>query len=537
MSIRAYIALALWFLTFGVLLLDAHWAALWPSIVAVSTVFLVRRAITGLLAGATSAMILLHQGNPASAFVAFFSDHLLPSLQSSWNLSILIFTLLLGGFAAVVSKGGGINALLHRWIHNQRAGRRMLMASAYGLGLACFFDGLANSLLVGRTLQEPSRRLGISGEKLAYIVDSTSSAVACVAVMSTWIAYQLSMIREGFTLAGVEATSNPFHLFLQSIPYNFYCWFTLILLAVVILKDWNLGPMRLAEAEALNSGKPDDASESLSEAQVSHPAKSLRAIIPLLILTFGLLAGLYWDGTGGNLFPLHLSRVSEAFGKADAALVMLVVSSLACLTAVLLNAPSIRKQGVSVSATFMEGVQHLFQPICILISAWIFSSTLEPLQTVNVLAAILQGQFPNWLFPLVVFLTGALISFSSGTSWGTMGVLMPLALPLAIHLSNAPDGPLVIGTIAAVFSGAVFGDHCSPLSDTTIVSSISCGIEPFAHVRTQLPYALLAAFVAVMAGFLPTGLGAPAPASLLLGGALLVSLSFLFSRNQPSPHA
>jgi Na+/H+ antiporter NhaC len=376
-------------------------------------------------------------------------------------------------------------------------------------------------MLVGKSLSPMAEKAGVSRQKMAYIVDSTSSAVACVAVISTWIAYQLSMIHEGLLLAGADTTSQPFHLFLQSIPFNYYCWFTLFLLAIVILKDWNIGPMRRAEAEHRTPEK------SASD-ETMIKGSSLPAVIPLVFLIGGLLIGLYGNGVEGGWFPLSLKKISEAYGNADAALVLVCVSAAAGLLAYCCNAGGIKKQGGHAAQVFSDGVLKLFNPVLILISAWVLSSTLRDLEAPRVLSGLLNENLPAALFPALVFLTGALISFSTGTAWGTMGILMPLALPVALGFTDHTITPLIHGTIAAVFSGAVFGDHCSPFSDTTIVSSISCGIEPIEHVKTQMPYALIAAGLAILIGFLPSGFGLNPYIALLLGILVLFLLATLF---------
>ncbi|VGO18474.1 Na+/H+ antiporter NhaC family protein [Pontiella sulfatireligans] len=521
MKVRPLIVLIVWLCTWLVVLTDASWTALWPSVVALVSVFLLNRSLSGLLIGASAGLILLANGNPFNAFVSGFSDHLIPVLQSAWNLSVLIFTLLLGGFVALLEKGGGIQALMRKWFNNSEGNtKRRVQWGAYSLGLICFFDGLANSMLVGKSLAPMAKKAGVSRQKMAYIVDSTSSAVACVAVISTWIAYQLSMIREGLLQVDAESTVQPFQLFLNSIPFNYYCWFTLILLAVVISKDWNIGPMRRAEADDANRGnKPTP--------EVESNGSALPALIPLTFLIIGLLIGLYGNGVEGSWFPLSLKKISDAYGNADAALVLVCVSAAAGMLAYLLNVSGIRKLGEHASQVFGDGVLKLFNPVLILISAWVLSSTLRELDAVHVLSGMLNGNLPPSTFPALVFVTGALISFSTGTSWGTMGILMPLALPVALGFTDGAVIPLIHGTVAAVFSGAVFGDHCSPFSDTTIVSSISCGIEPMEHVRTQMPYALIAASLAILIGFLPSGLGLTPYASLALGVIVLFFLPTL----------
>ncbi|MDF7805985.1 Na+/H+ antiporter NhaC family protein [Pontiellaceae bacterium B12219] len=292
--------LSSWF----IISIDASWTALWPSVVALAAVFLLNRTITGLLLGAAAGLLLLNGGNPVSAFVSFFPEHLFPVLGSSWNLSVLAFTLLLGGFAALLEKGGGIQALMQKGLNSGGHSGRKVQWSAYTLGLICFFDGLANSMLVGKSMSPMAENAGVSKQRMAYIVDSTSSAVACVAVISTWIAYQLSMIKEGLLLAGVDA--QPFGLFLKSIPFNFYCWFTLILLAVVISNDWNIGPMRQTESQQENENgqkEAHDCDEKKQSAQRHNARSASCAVFPLGFLILGLLIGLYLNGLMAFIFP------------------------------------------------------------------------------------------------------------------------------------------------------------------------------------------------------------------------------------------
>jgi Na+/H+ antiporter NhaC len=251
----------------------------------------------------------------------------------------------------------------------------------------------------------------------------------------------------------------------------------------------------------------------------------LRALAPLVVLLLALLGGLYLSGAE-RLWPITFRGVMDAFGSADAATVLVCASALACLVAFAFNPRGM--DGTHGAKIFGGGVRQLLTPVLILIGAWVLSSTLKELDASGVIAGLLAERMPVGLFPVAVFLTGTLISFTTGTSWGTMGVLMPLALPVALTLTGTTDAsaisPAVAGTVAGVFSGAVFGDHCSPLSDTTIVSSIACHIEPLEHVRTQLPYALLAAAAAALIGFLPAGFGAPAWLLLPAGFVVLALL-------------
>ena len=228
------------------------------------------------------------------------------------------------------------------------------------------------------------------------------------------------------------------------------------------------------------------------------------------------------------VLPINFTKVAQAFGAADAAKLLVSVSALACIVAYLSNRSELKEEDAG--EVFLGGVLHLFTPCLILISVWILSSTIKELGAAEVLSHLLEGNLPPSLFPAVVFLVGTLISFTTGSSWGTMGVLMPLALPVAIFMESGPETAsiLVPQTVAAVFSGAVFGDHCSPLSDTTIVASIACDLEPLEHVRTQIPYALIAAGVALFVGFIPSGFGLPSWISLIVGIVILFILAKIF---------
>ena len=484
-----------------------------PPIVAILSVILLRSAFKGLLIGAYTGAILLSGGNLFSAAMDLAIMHLLQALYSPWNLTILFFTLLLGGFAAILEKGRGFDSILEKWLKGSGNSGKKVQWSAYFMGLLCFFDGLASSLLTGKSLRPVSDKVGVSRAKLAYIVDSTGSAVACVAIMSTWIAYQLSIIHAGYE--AVEITDvEPFLIFLQSIPRNFYCWFTLILLAVVIGRSWNFGPMKSFEAKA------DE--KKLSEPEtttIGTPGKARQFFTPLLFLIVLMLGGLYYSGVNGDLLPITFEKIKYAFGNAESNFVLLTSTILACFVAALYNRKTIN-QSSSTGYVFLEGIRSFFNPCMILLAAWCLSSTLKELETSKFLVAQLSDTLPIPLFPSMVFLLGVLISFTTGTSWGTMGVLMPLALPICFAMSPG-DQEMVATVVAAVFSGAVFGDHCSPLSDTTIVSSLACDIEPYDHVKTQLPYAIVSALLAVLLGFLPLGYGVP-PMICLIGGGLVI---------------
>lgn len=509
--IRWLSAGVLWASTFFWVVSDCPIRALWPTVVALGGVVMTRSVLASLLAGALSGVLLLKRGDLLSVPPSFLMDHLVPSLQSSWNICVILFTLLMGGFVGLIEYGGGLGGIVHRVFTRFQDKRQGLQWAAFCLGFVCFFDGLANSMFVGRVTQGLARRVGLSPEKLAYIVDTTSSPLACLAVVSTWIAYQLSMIQEGYAQAGREVES--YELFFRSIPYNFYCWFSLALLAAVLFWRRDFGGMRKAEAAA-NAEKRLDTDED-GRGRTVH---WIWALGPLAFLWIAILGGLYWDGSGDAFSPFSWVKLREAVGKADTAKVLVLASAFSCGIAWLATIRSGRI--VETNAAWLEGCRRLAAPVFILIGAWCLSSTLKALGAAEVLTGLLGGTLDARLLPAVVFLLGVAISFSTGTSWGTMGVLMPLAIP--VGLECAPEAqwmmPAVVG---AVFSGAVFGDHCSPISDTTIVSSIASDCGTLEHVKTQLPYAFLAGVAALFLGFVAVGWGLNVWIALGLGGFVM----------------
>ncbi len=495
----------------------ADWRALWPPLAALLVILAIRRALVGLLVGGYAGAILLAGGDPWQAYLAVFADHLAPSLASPWKMGAIAFTLVLGGFAAVLDAGGGFAVLLRRLAAPGRDARRRFQLAALGLGLLCFFDGLANSMMVGRVGRGLADRCGVARVKLAYIVDSTSSAVACVALVSTWIAYQLAMIEEGFALAGLSV--NPYAEFLRSLPYNFHSWFTLVLVMAAAVWNYAPGPMAGLERAAHARWTPvADGSDG------GRPGRVWSALVPLSALLLAFIVGFLVLGSPGPVWPPTRQSVVAAFGSDAGPLVMILAGIVGTLVAAAtVGGPSAGRVGRTARA-FTAGVRTMLVPVLVLVAAWILGSVMQALGTADLIASLVRTVDSGALVPVATFLTGALVSFASGTSWGTMGLLFPLAIPAAAAVTGGTGAPIA-ATVAAVFSGAVFGDHCSPFSDTTIVTSIACEVEPHDHVRTQIPYALVTASVAAVVGFLPAGLGVAPGWSLGLGTAFLVVLA------------
>jgi Na+/H+ antiporter NhaC len=508
------------------------WRALWPSAVALVVVVLARGAFLGLLVGAVCGAIVLAEGQAGAALHYLWGQQLLPIFSSPWKVSALIFTLVLGGFVALVEAGGGLQALIRVLLGSGKACARRMQATVFGFGLLVFFDGLANTMLIGRLLRKTADHSGVSRVKLAYLADTTGSAVACLAFISTWIAFQLAMIREGYAALGLEV--NAYGLFIKSLLLNFYCWFALAMALVSVFRGFNPGPMRTYEREARRNKVGAVAPEA--DAVVQSGAW-LGAIVPVLVLALSVPVLTYMVGSE-TLWPFSFSKFASAYAVAEThvPLILVVSSVFASITAAVWLFFGTRglDSRPSVGRVFFGGVRDLLGPLAILIAAWMLGAAISELGASAVLSGLLGERVPIAALPAIIFLAGAGISFSTGTSWGTMAVLMPLSIPLVFGMAGEIPDPeresLVLAAIGAVFSGAVFGDHCSPFSDTTIVASIAAGVEPLDHFRTQLPFAGLTGLVALLCGFLPLGYGWHPIFCLMSGLACLLLLPLLYPK-------
>lgn len=469
-----------------------------PIALALAIIFYTKKTVLGLLAGAITALIILHKGSVPLSLHAFWVTSL-ESIKNPWHYSALVFTCLLGGFAVLIETSGGLKKMF-----SHLTSVKALQLRVMGLGLMCFFDGLANSLIVGRVVRPVADKLGLPRERLAYLVDTTSATVACIAPISTWIAMQLGLIATGMLVLGISG--SPYEVFLQSIPMNFYCLFALAVAFYVALRKNDFAHQ---ENRNENKNQSVNQSEEKQERKVTSSEDSSLpstvgvkvALIPIAVLFLSIPVLFYlWEAS--PYFPISGEKLSLALGGSSGPYVFIVASVVALSVAFLMHPEKVVASRIK---AVWKGMKQMLKPLLVLVSAWIFGSTLQQLGVGVALAELISQCMTTWLFPSAVFLTGCLLAFTTGTSWGTMALLFPLAVAgmAELEITNLSFGLSVIS--AAVFSGAVFGDHCSPFSDTTIVSSVACGIPTEQHVKTQLPYALISGLAALCLGFLPIG--------------------------------
>jgi Na+/H+ antiporter NhaC len=478
------------------------WSLL-PVVVAVGLALWTKRALLSLLCGLLSAALLLNLDSPLSAFVYVVDPLLLDSVASRDNAKVVFFSLLVSGTVELMRVGGGTAALVSRFARFAQS-RRQALVGTWLAGLTVFFDDYANCLIVGSSMRPVSDRAGISREKLAYLVDSTAAPVATLALVSTWIGYEVSLIDKALVQAGESI--NAYAFFLEGLPYRFYPILALVFGFFIAVSGRDFGPMLEAERAASKIPREDSLGES-------KPSQIWVAVIPLLLLIGVTGADLYFQGSSN---APNARRLFEIIGAADGYDAMLKGAISSSLSAVVLarmtgtSAQEIR-EGLAI------GFGRIFEAIAILVCAWGIGDAIGKLGAADYLVQALQGSLPPEWMPAAVFVLAAAISFATGTSFGTMGTLMPLALPLA--LKTGADPQIVVAVGAAVLSGATWGDHCSPISDTTVLSSAGTECDHAAHVRTQLPYAMTVGVLSLVVCSIPIGFGMHWSIALLLGCA------------------
>ena len=522
---------------------DFGWISVLPPLIAIVIALIFKQVIPALFLGIWFGGWVVHGYSPEGLFKSLldsFQLYVLGAVADPDHAAIILFSLMIGGMVGIITRNGGMNGVVNRiaqWATTAWKGQ----ATTGVLGLAVFFDDYANTLVVGNTMRPVTDRLRISREKLAYIVDSTAAPVACLALVTTWIGYEVGLI--GDAVAKIEGlTASPYEVFLQSIPFSFYPILAIFFVFAVALSRRDFGPMLKAEVRARTTGQVlgPDASIDSEAVDGEHtrplegkPQRAINAALPVLVLVVGVLVGLYETGTGDN--------IREIIGTADSYKALMWASLLGVVSAYVL---SISQRILTVAQTmeaWYSGLKSMLFAMIILVLAWALSHLTEVLGTANYLVGVLGDRIPPGILPAIVFLISAATAFATGSSWGTMGILMPLVVPLiwAVLVAGDMADPghyhILYSTVSCVLAGSVWGDHCSPISDTTILSSMASGCDHIEHVRTQLPYALVVGVVTVAVGTIPTGFGFPWWGSMIGGAAVLFVGLRLYGKDADLP--
>ncbi len=509
-----------------------------PPLVAIGLAFITKETVLSLFIGVFVGefMLNINDLNIISTSINAFLDlgsQVISCMADPWNAGIILQCLLIGGVIQLITKMGGAKALADAFAKRADTPRKAQLFT-WILGLCVFFDDYANSLIVGPIMRPVMDKLKVSREKLAFVVDATAAPVAGIAIISTWIGLEVSLIAAGFQSVGATNVTG-FGIFLQTIPYRFYNIFILLFIVISAATLYEFGPMKKAEQAARKRKENEEviALEAPGFDEVK-PVEGIKlsvwnAIIPIMTLIVGALIAFYWSGyttilagedqaliTLMHTAPLSFNGIFEALAASDASVALFQAALLASIVAIVM---AVGQHILTIEDAITEwigGMKTIVITGVILLLAWSLGGVIGDIGTADYLVGVLGSTIPAWIVPALIFILGALISFATGTAYGTMSILMPLAIPLGWAVSTG-DMNFTIVCTSGVLTGAIFGDHCSPISDTTILSSMGTSCNHIDHVQTQIYYAVFVALVAIFIGYIPAGFGVPFYVSFVVG--------------------
>ena len=466
-------------------------AALLPPIIAIALALITKEVYSSLFIGILSGALIYSNFNVWGMVTTTF-DVMIGKLSDSWNVGILIFLVILGMMVSLINKAGG-SAAYGRWAETHIKSRAGAMMSTVILGVLIFIDDYFNCLTVGSVMRPVADKHKISRAKLAFIIDATAAPVCIIAPISSWAAAVSSVAPEGQGL----------QLFISSIPYNFYALLTLAMMIMMIILNVDFGKMRLHEQNALNGDVYTTEARPYADANdVAGNAKGtvIDLILPIAALIISCVLTMVYTGGFFDASSDSYMNFIDAFGNSDASVGLVLGSFIALLVTFILYIPRKIVTLKEFTGAFADGFKLMSSAILILTFAWTLSGVTNGLGAQIVVAEFVRVNAVGLanLLPAIVFLIAVGLAFATGTSWGTFGILLPIVC------SVFPSGELMIIAVSACLAGAVCGDHCSPISDTTIMASTGAQCEHINHVSTQLPYSLLSAGVSFL-GFVLAG--------------------------------
>lgn len=514
------------------------WMSVLPPLIAIILALLLKEVITSLFLGILSGTIIMATyANGISGILTGFLDtvdkYIVNALNSWEHIAVIVFSMSIAGVVSIISKNGGMRGVVNRlepYAKNPRSGQFVIWL----MGVLIFFDDYANTLVVGNTMRPVADRLNISREKLAYIVDSTAAPVAAIAFITTWIGAELGYIETGLGHLP-ELNVSPYAVFLTSLQYAFYPIFTLSFMLMLIYKKRDFGPMLKAELRARKNGSESGSINKVNKEFVAKEGvkpKSFNAVIPIMIVIIGAVWGMWVTGTGAtDMSELQnesfFRKLSIVIGNSDSFTALLWSSLGGLVAAVILTVSQKIMRLEETIDSGLGGFKTMMPAMIILILAWALAGITQDMHT----AIFLQGLWSDGLSPIfipaVVFILSALVAFSTGSSWGTMAILYPLLLPASYHVAieagMAHDEAMIVfyNVVSVILAGAVFGDHVSPISDTTILSSLATSCNHLDHVKTQMPYALTVGTVAIVIGSIPAAMGVSSLVTFPIGLVVL----------------
>ncbi len=480
-------------------------ASLLPPIIAIVLALLTKEVYSSLFVGILSGALIHSNGNVWNMVLTTF-DTMIGKICDSWNVGILIFLVMLGIMVSLVNKAGG-SAAYGRWASQRIKTKAGALVSTSILGMVIFIDDYFNCLTVGSVMRPVTDKFKVSREKLAYIIDATAAPVCIIAPISSWAAAVSSIAPEGEGLS----------LFIRSIPYNLYALLTLLCVIVTSVMGLDFGKMRSSELAAASKESREN------EASGETTGTVLDLLLPIVVLIISCVTAMIYTGGFFDAESGCYHNFVDAFAGCDAPQGLVLGAFVAIAVTMLLYLPRRVITFTQFTDSFVDGFKAMVPAILILIFAWTLSGITNMLGAKIYVAELVRGAASGLanLLPAIIFVIGAGLAFSTGTSWGTFGVLLPIVCAVF------PSGELMVISVSACLAGAVCGDHCSPISDTTIMASAGADCNHIGHVSTQLPYALTVAGVSflgyLLAGFVQTvWIVLPAAVLMMLATLLVI---------------
>ncbi len=516
--------------------------SLLPPLTAITLAMVTKQAHLSLFLGIVIGACFI-TGGLWSGLTSSLDHYLVNSLAGSEShTAIMMFTMAFGGLIGVMSANGSLKGVLQaasKYATNNFRGQLLTAL----MGLVIFFDDYSNSLLVGNMMRPFTDKVRVSREKLSYLVDSTAAPVASLAAVSTWSIFQMSLLDTPYVTYGI--TQSTYVTFLQSIPYSFYCIIAIIFLFLTVVMRKEFGPMLHAETRSQTTGdvlsknaKPMMDKELVATLDASETSHWSNAAIPIVLVLSITIGGLFITGLQDlaqgveksfiNIISASNPNTALIWGSFFAGFIAIGISVFRGLLSI-----------SDAMDAWINGARSMVMACVILVLAWTIGDICAEIKTAEYIVDLTKDFLTPALLPPVTFITAALVSFSTGSSWATMSILVPVTVPMAIQLMGGDNNaivqtPIFISTFAAVLSGSVFGDHSSPIADTTVLSSTASGADHIDHVRTQLPYALVCAGIALVAGYFLTGIGMNVFISIFVGIGLSVVILKIFGKTVPT---
>ena len=514
MFIVILLIVAMAFLTNANSVQQSAWSLV-PPVIAIALALITKEVYSSLFIGIITGALLYSGYSFEGTLNHIFNDGVIAVLSDSYNMGILVFLVILGIMVQLMNRTGG-SAAFGNWASEKITSREGAQLATIGLGCLIFIDDYFNCLTVGSVMRPVTDKHKISRAKLAYLIDATAAPVCIIAPISSWAA----------AVSGFVEGENGINLFIKSIPYNYYALFTIAMMVLMVMMKIEYGPMYKHEYNAIQNGDlyttEDRPYANVDNSKIPTEGKVIDMLFPIITVVIGCVIGMIYTGGffGGTSFV-------ESFANSDASVGLVLGSFCAMVLTMFFYMFRRSLDFTSIMECIPEGFKQMVPAILILTFAWSLKAMTDSLGAKEFVAYIIQNKAAGFagLLPFIIFLIAVGLSFATGTSWGTFGIL----IPIVVACFQATDYQLMIISMSACMAGAVCGDHCSPISDTTIMSSAGAQCNHLNHVSTQIPYAMTCAAISALT-YIVAGLTKNVFLSLLIGLVILIAVMYVLSR-------